>query len=360
MQLPPESVLAAWPTPNYINPEQRGHGKLVLNVFFYILLMIFIGLRLFTRTRLRKVFGADDVFILLALIPTTAYFIISILPDTHFLWRRHIYDIPISLIPAGLKLILAIEAIFALACMLTKLSMLMLVRRILASATLIWRRVTKFAIGIVVLQGIIFCLTVIFQCRPPQDYWKLTTEPQPNCHNEMSTLLVAGILNTLTDFIVVLLPIRTIWTLQLAPKHLIPLIFLFGLGFISCGAGIIRNYYTYQVFQDYDHIWASYPMWITASFELYIGIICASLPATKPFFSSYLPSLFGTLPSTSFHTRHSTSFHSHNSPRTSQRMSTINMTRIDSSIGDEELLDFEKGLRIGMGIVVGRRVRRLL
>lgn len=46
--------------------------------------------------------------------------------------------------------------------------------------------------------------------RPPQDYWKITDGPQPNCIDQSSTLLFAGIVNTLTDFLVVILPIRTV------------------------------------------------------------------------------------------------------------------------------------------------------
>jgi hypothetical protein len=43
--------------------------------------------------------------------------------------------------------------------------MLMLVRRMLSSATMFWRRITLLAITIVAVQGSVFCLTVIFQCR---------------------------------------------------------------------------------------------------------------------------------------------------------------------------------------------------
>ena len=62
-------------------------------------------------------------------------------------------------------MVLAAEVTFAAAITLTKLSMLMLVRRLLVNASLLWRRVTLAAIVIVTIQGIVFCLTVIFQCR---------------------------------------------------------------------------------------------------------------------------------------------------------------------------------------------------
>ena len=65
----------------------------------------------------------------------------------------------------GLKMVLSAMVVFACACTLTKLSMLMLVHRMLANTSYFWRRITLLAIAIVSIQGTVFCLTVIFQCR---------------------------------------------------------------------------------------------------------------------------------------------------------------------------------------------------
>jgi hypothetical protein len=165
MQPPPLSIIESWPAPNFVNPETRGNANIILNIVFYTLLLFFIGLRIFTRTYLRSSFGADDVFMLLALIPASTFFVISVLADAKFLWVRHVYDIPVSHVVTGLKMVLATEVVFAGACTLTKLSILMLVRRMLSNATLFWRRITWLAISICAIQGSVFCLTVIFQCR---------------------------------------------------------------------------------------------------------------------------------------------------------------------------------------------------
>ncbi|APA05340.1 hypothetical protein sscle_01g001100 [Sclerotinia sclerotiorum 1980 UF-70] len=237
--------------------------------------------------------------ILFAMIPTTGFFVLSLLADLKFMWTRHQYDIPSSHVEFGLKMVMLIEIMFAAACTLTKLSMLMLVRRMLTSASMFWRRVTLGAICVVGLQGGLFCIVLVFQCRPPQDYWKVTKDPQPNCIDQSSTLLLAGIVNTLTDFLVVLLPIRTVYSTNLPRRQSLIVSFLFTLGFLSCFAGIVRTYYMYKVTQVWDQVWASYPVWITAAVELYIGIICTSIPATKAFFVTYIPKLFNSHPSCS-------------------------------------------------------------
>jgi hypothetical protein len=88
-----------------------------------------------------------------------------VLADAKFLWIRHVYDIPIDQVVRGLKMVLATEVVFGAACTFTKLSMLMLVWRVLSSATAFWRRATLLAIIVVTIQGSVFCLTVVFQCR---------------------------------------------------------------------------------------------------------------------------------------------------------------------------------------------------
>ncbi|KAB8301447.1 hypothetical protein EYC80_003313 [Monilinia laxa] len=312
MQQPPAWVVASWPKPNYINPETHGWENVILNVVLYTILCCFLVLRIWTRTRLRASFGADDVMILLAMVPTTAFFVLSLLADLKFMWTRHQYDIPLSHVEFGLKMVLIIEVMFAAACTFTKLSMLMLVRRMLTSASMFWRRVTLAAICIVGLQGGLFCIVLVFQCRPPQDYWRLTLDPQPNCIDQSSTLLLAGVVNTLTDFLVVILPIRTVYSTNLPRRQQFLVSLLFILGLLSCFAGIVRTYYMYVVTQVWDQVWASYPVWISAAVELYIGIICTSIPATKAFFVTYIPKLFSS--HTSRTTRTDTDHHPNYNP----------------------------------------------
>lgn len=133
------------------------------------------------------------------------------------------------------------------------------------------------------------------------------------------------------------------------------IICLFGLGFMSCIAGCVRTYYMYMVLKTWDTTWASFPVWVSAAVELYIGIvrphlplkseasqltklvpqICASIPATKPFFTTYLPAVFGSL--TSFSMSHpSTSAKSANNKGASHLTPNITMK-------DSEMVDLEKG-----------------
>ena len=64
MQLPPLSVIESWPKPNYINPIVRGPENIILDLVFFPLVCLVVGIRMYTRLRITYNFGADDWLIL--------------------------------------------------------------------------------------------------------------------------------------------------------------------------------------------------------------------------------------------------------------------------------------------------------
>jgi hypothetical protein len=70
MKLPPLDVILTWPAPNYTNPITRGDALVIINSIFIVLVTITVGLRMYTRLVIKRWFGIDDVFILLALVST--------------------------------------------------------------------------------------------------------------------------------------------------------------------------------------------------------------------------------------------------------------------------------------------------
>jgi hypothetical protein len=138
-----------------------------------------------------------------------------------------------------------------------------------------------------------------------------------NCINEAAHILVAGIINTFTDFCVVLIPIPVVLKLSLPLRQRILCAILFGAGFIVCIAGGVRIKYTYELNTQYDKTWLFYPTWICGTIELYLGIvsippvqlqppllaptpptlttiqIATTIPAIKPLIFRYFPNMLG-------------------------------------------------------------------
>jgi hypothetical protein len=61
-------VILTWPTPNYDNPPTRGEALVIVNSLLIALVVIVVGLRMYTRLTIKRWFGLDDIFILLALV----------------------------------------------------------------------------------------------------------------------------------------------------------------------------------------------------------------------------------------------------------------------------------------------------
>ncbi|KAI9649770.1 hypothetical protein NHQ30_002351 [Ciborinia camelliae] len=132
MQIPPSDVLSAFPRPNYIDPVTRGPALLIITYVFLPVIYIVVGLRTFTRIHLSKHFGVDDVFLLIALIPTTACAIIALLAQECWEWNRHIWDVSPDYAVLGLKISLLLECLFGLAVASTKISLLILIIRVMS------------------------------------------------------------------------------------------------------------------------------------------------------------------------------------------------------------------------------------
>ncbi|KAF7955044.1 uncharacterized protein EAE97_000303 [Botrytis byssoidea] len=288
MQLPSPEIIASWPVPNYDSPITRGYGVLIVTLILLPLVLSIIFIRLYTRLVMSKTFGLDDWLILAAMLPSTAFAILAILAEKKFHFNRHIWDVPFNRVTFGLQYVIITQIVFTLGQTLTKCSMLALYYRILSSGRR-FKILTIAAFIIIAAQGLIFIIVTIFQCRPPSHYWLITFAPQPECINETVHVTVAGTINTVTDCIVVLFPIPKMLQLQISHRQRLIIIFLFGAGFLVCVAGAVRTYYTYVELVSPDMTWDTYYVWISSTVELYIGIIGASVPATKPFFTRYIP-----------------------------------------------------------------------
>jgi len=76
-----------------------------------------------------------------------------------------------------------------------------------------------------------------------------------------------------TDFLIVLLPIRTVLALKLPVKQRIVVYLLFTGGLLATAAGAVRTYVTFLMGKNNDATWDGYLVVLTSSVELYIGIV---------------------------------------------------------------------------------------
>ena len=119
-------VLLSYPDPNYDNPVTRGPELYVLNSIFFAFMLFCVAVRLYSRIFIRKWFGWDDFFIVLAVVwaflsslhnecskyiqvGATGVTACVMLGTRKYAWDRHIYDIRLHLIQRECKKVKIVE-----------------------------------------------------------------------------------------------------------------------------------------------------------------------------------------------------------------------------------------------------------
>lgn len=164
MQLPSPEIIASWPVPNYVDSETRGNGVLIVNTVLFTIALSVIVIRIYTRLRISKSFGLDDWLILAAMLPSTTFAVLAILAEESFHFDRHIWDVPLDRVIFGLQYVIITQIVFTVGQTLTKCSMLALYYRILSRGER-FKMITIAASVIIAVQGTIFIIVTIFQCR---------------------------------------------------------------------------------------------------------------------------------------------------------------------------------------------------
>ncbi|CAE7207985.1 hypothetical protein PTTW11_09771 [Pyrenophora teres f. teres] len=283
MQLPPLDVILSWPTPNYVDPQTRGPALVIVNSIFITLAILTVCARLYTRLIIKRWFGIDDVFILLALLFTLGLTAIVLLANEKYGWDRHEWDVPISQIIPTYKVAMAAKVIFTAAATFTRLSLHCFYYRLVADSGKSWFKWLVHA-NVAYTVGIFIALTfmAIFFCTPVENYWKIGA-PADTCMDEAIMTMVCGVLNSVADLLTTLTPMPLVLRLHMPLNQRLAVAMLFGMGFIVTAAGIVRTWFIYRsLFDEWDQTWFTYPLWIAAAVEIDLGVICASAPVLKP------------------------------------------------------------------------------
>lgn len=281
-------IISSWPAPNYTNPVTRGSEFITANLLLLALVILTVSLRIYTRLSVSRYFGSDDILISLATLSTGVFNTLSMIVALKYDSDRHVWDVPFPTFTTGRALSLPTQVMFALSTTLTKCSALVFFSR-LKGAGRDW--ICVAAIGLCAAQGTVFSFMDIFQCTPIKAFWDFTVADR-KCLSEELNLLIWSVANTITDFLVVLLPLSIFWKMRMPRRQRIIVCTLFGVGGIACVAGIVRIIYTLSVVKFMDTTWQAEPLWLVNSIELDLGIICTSAPSLKPLVSRYFPKAF--------------------------------------------------------------------
>ncbi|KAF8544588.1 hypothetical protein BDD12DRAFT_801069 [Trichophaea hybrida] len=254
----------------------------------FVLSTLLVIIRLYTRLFIVRFFGADDGLIVLATIVSIA--------GCNVVWKSFQYGLgqPFMLIPLDdtvmlLKLLFSEYLLYLLAAHCIRASLVVLYRRLTVSQR--FHNVCFVYLGLNLTAYTTFTFITIFMCSPTAFYWDKSIEGG-KCLDPGPLAVANGWLLIVLDIGALLLPVTTLWKMQLPRKQKLCLIGLFGLGFFVCIASINRLYNFAKPFGMSNEI-AHVHAWTLI--EVNCGLIAASIPALKPLISKCIPSVMRTL-----------------------------------------------------------------
>ncbi|KAH8698139.1 hypothetical protein GQ44DRAFT_787284 [Phaeosphaeriaceae sp. PMI808] len=298
LNLPREQVVAVTPpppgvVPNFIDPSSIKHILINTNIILSLISAAFVALRLYTIIIITHNIGSDDC---------------KLYKGTRYGLGLHLWDVPfttfIKLSNLCLNKVGAIAGVFyGISIMFTKLSILSFYLRFSTFQKI--RIVIYVIMAFVIIYSFIGSFEFLFRCRPIAKYWDLSIS-YGSCIDHTKIFIFSGAMNTATDIIILILPVFILWNLHLPRRQKIGVILILMTGGFVLAVSIVRLKMIVNGVGNGDVTWDmtySLVWWVV---EMHIAIVCACLPAGKPFLRKHFPQVIESIFSTSSTTKKQT------------------------------------------------------
>ncbi|EMD68387.1 hypothetical protein COCSADRAFT_80627 [Bipolaris sorokiniana ND90Pr] len=242
----------------------------------------FLGLPLYTRIFLNRNPGFDDLLVFFSWLGCIAWFAICTFVKTdritfRFGFDHHAWNVTPDKLTGYLQTIIGICIIYVWTPALTKFSLLFLYYRISTQA---WMRIAIYAVGILTFgYSLSITIVVVGPCNP-------NAHTDGKCLKDLNFSM--AIINILTGFFIILLPLPMLHALQLCMKQnfLLGVVFTLGSGIII--VPIVQIIYVYNFIGNPDVTFYQASACIFSEIELNVEVICASMATLKPFFFRHM------------------------------------------------------------------------
>ncbi|KAK3067958.1 hypothetical protein LTR53_014829 [Teratosphaeriaceae sp. CCFEE 6253] len=291
---PPASVIASWPTPNYLDPERKAWLTPYACALQGVSTLLVLA-RLAARLRNEGGgLGFDDALLIPSWLFSIGFTAVAVYSERAGLTDRHIWDLLPSKFEDDTLNAWIGTFLFLVGTGCLKLSVLFFYRRIQAGT---YNRQWKYAIWAAVAFTIIYTLSMlfalIFNCSPTWAYWKAydkdwDAQQEYHCAETGIVNLIAGILSIVSDLYSIVLPCLMLQGLEMPRRQKVTLNAIFAIGLVTVGAAAGRTHSYYQMSQDYDFTWVGHWVYFWTTLEYGLGLICACAPSLRVFVKQYL------------------------------------------------------------------------
>ncbi|EEA22573.1 hypothetical protein TMatcc_001421 [Talaromyces marneffei ATCC 18224] len=248
----------------------------IINCVLVLITLVVVGLRLVSRLITSAGLGWDDYLILIAVPEALGMFVIQGLCLPMGVGFPITDTLPNLVVL--LKLMLSYAMIYNVCISTVKISVLCFYLRIFVNKYL---RIATMVVGGFVLSWTTANILMLFLiCRP----FRANYDPllaRDHCGDQKTAFMSIGVFNIISDIMICLLPLPTIWGLKARQKMKITLTGLFTISFVVCAvaAGRIAAFTRFELSDlTGTMIWVDF----LSTTETSLGILCVSLPMLGP------------------------------------------------------------------------------
>ncbi|EMD62127.1 hypothetical protein GGP41_002403 [Bipolaris sorokiniana] len=284
--------MSGFPPPPNLDPklekESLAPAGLAVTIVFTVASCTTVALRLYTRKILLRHVTSDDYAILLAQIFGLGLTAINIVCFTVGGIGRHIQFV-MDKLPMFLKLVYSAMAVYNATQIATKISLMLQYRHIFPSSTM--RAICNWSVAFLIAWGIAQQIYTSFACGIAQLIYPKTVA----CIRPDIPFLLNGAMNMVTDFAILMVPIKPVVQLQINKLRKAYLLIVLCLGLVVCVISAVRLAQQVHVNKNItDGTWIMATTAMLSIVETNLGIMCACVPTLRPLVKRIAPVLLGS------------------------------------------------------------------
>jgi hypothetical protein len=202
---------------------------------------------------------------------------------------HHLLGIPVTDRVEALFLYWVSQILYKISLQLTKISLLLFYKRIFGTVKWFKHLSTVLVVALIVY-AIVSCVTGMAQCNPVARAWNRAVDG--TCINLTQFFIANGAFATITDIVILIMPLPLVWGLMLPMAQKIALVPIFGLGIFIVIVSTMRLAALISTTTSditYDLMGT---LWTIIEYNL--AIVCASLPTVRILLVRFFPNQFGS------------------------------------------------------------------
>ncbi|KMU75636.1 hypothetical protein CISG_04810 [Coccidioides immitis RMSCC 3703] len=243
-------------------PGARGYDTMIIQIVLIIIALLLVANRFHVR------------FYLFSL-AMNAVNITAI----HYGYGKHASEVPKHDMLIALKLFYTLQIFYKCTIGLTKISIVLLYRRIFQTRKFRFQLICNYVLVLVALYAIASIIVTIFECMPIVKVWDRSTNG--TCINFTAFWYANAAWNITSDLIILILPMPVVHTLYLPYRSKFGLTAIFTLGIFVCITSILRMTTLKVSSEAADQSYGTLISTMWTTIEANAGIICACLPMLR-------------------------------------------------------------------------------